>query len=90
MTISDTGFAGILASFCGLWDRLDDHVGELYNEEAAVAAHVDQMDLAGTRVTVDVAHTTKANCRQLTRHNGADYLLRIGANHNLRDRSLAL
>ena len=90
MTISDSGVAGIRASFCDLWDRQDDHVGKLYSEEAAVAAHVDQMDLAGARVTVDTAHTTKANCRQLTRHNGADYLLRIKANHNLRDRSLAL
>ena len=90
MTISDSGVAGTWASSCDLWDRLVDHVGELYNEKAAVAALVDQKDLAGARVTVDAAHTTKASCRQLTRHYGADYLLLIRANHNLRDRPLAL
>ena len=36
------------------------------NEEAAVAAHLPKMDLAGVCVTADAAHTTKANCRQVT------------------------
>jgi hypothetical protein len=50
------------------------------NEEAAVAAHLPQMDLAGVCATADAAHTTKANCRQLTQNNGADYLLFLKAN----------
>jgi hypothetical protein len=37
------------------------------NEEAAVAAHLREMDLAGVLVIGDAAHTTKANCRHLTR-----------------------
>lgn len=53
------------------------------NEEAAVAAPLPRMDLAGVCVTADAAHTTKANCRQLTQHNGADYLLFIKANQPL-------
>ena len=35
------------------------------NEEAAVAAHWQKMDLAGLWVTADAAHTTKANMREL-------------------------
>ena len=50
------------------------------NEEAAVAAHWPAMDLAGVCVTADAAHTTKANARQLTQHNGADYFLSLKAN----------
>jgi hypothetical protein len=50
------------------------------NEEAAVAAHLPKMDLAGLCVTADAAHTTKANARQLTQGNGADYLLSLKAN----------
>lgn len=50
------------------------------NEEAAVAAHWPQMDLAGVCVTADAAHTIKANTRQLTQHNGADYFLFLKAN----------
>lgn len=50
------------------------------NEEAAVAAHWPQMDLAGVCVTADAAHTTKANARQLTQNNGADYVLFLKAN----------
>jgi hypothetical protein len=53
------------------------------NEEAAVAAHLPQMDLAGVRVTADAAHTIKANCRQLTLNNGADYLLFLKGNQPL-------
>jgi len=50
------------------------------NEEAAVAAHLPLMDLAGVCVTADAAHTTKANARQLTQSNGADYLLSLKGN----------
>jgi methylmalonyl-CoA mutase cobalamin-binding subunit len=50
------------------------------NEEAAVAAHWPQMDLVGVCVTADAAHTTKANARQLTQHNGADYFLFLKGN----------
>jgi hypothetical protein len=50
------------------------------NEEAAVAAHWPQMDLAGMCVTADAAHTTKANARQLTFYNGADYFLFLKGN----------
>ncbi|MCP5527292.1 MAG: DUF4338 domain-containing protein [Verrucomicrobiales bacterium] len=50
------------------------------NEEAAVAAHWSSMDLAGVCVTTDAAHTTKANARQLTQGNGADYLLILKGN----------
>jgi hypothetical protein len=50
------------------------------NEAAAVAAHFAQMDLAGVCVTTDAAHTTKANARQLTQGNGADYLMVLKGN----------
>lgn len=50
------------------------------NEEAAVAAHWSRMDLAGVCVTADAAHTTKANARELTQGNGADYLMILKAN----------
>jgi hypothetical protein len=50
------------------------------NEEAAVAAHLPKMDLAGVCVTADAAHTTKANCRQLTQGNGAEFFLFLKAN----------
>ena len=49
-------------------------------EEAAVAAHLPQMDLAGVCVTSDAAHTVKANARQLTQGNGADYLMILKGN----------
>ena len=45
------------------------------NEEAAVAAHLPKMDLAGVCLTADAAHTIKANCRQLTQGNGAEFFL---------------
>ena len=38
------------------------------------------MDLAGVCLTADAAHLTKANCRQLTQGNGADFLLFLKAN----------
>ena len=50
------------------------------NEEAAVAAHLPQMDLTGVLVIADAAHTTKANCRQLTQEQGADYLFFLKGN----------
>jgi hypothetical protein len=53
------------------------------NEEAAVAAHLPKMDLAGICVTADAAHTIKANCRQLTQNNGADFFLILKANQPL-------
>jgi hypothetical protein len=50
------------------------------NEEATVAAHLPKMDLAGVCLTADAAHLTKANCRQLTQGNGADFLLFLKGN----------
>jgi len=50
------------------------------NEEAAVAAHLPQMDLTGVLVIADAAHTTKANCRHLTQAQGADYLFFLKGN----------
>jgi hypothetical protein len=50
------------------------------NEEAAVAAHLPKMDLAGVCLTADAAHTVKANTRQLTQGNGAEFFLFLKAN----------
>lgn len=50
------------------------------NEEAAVAAHLPRMDLAGVLVVADAAHTVKANCQQLTQQQGADFLFSLKAN----------
>ena len=50
------------------------------NEEAAVAAHFPKMDLTGVTVIADAAHTVKANCRQLTQVQGADYLFFLKGN----------
>ena len=50
------------------------------NEESAVAAHLPKMDLAGVCLTADAAHTIKANCRQLTQGNGAEFFLFLKAN----------
>jgi hypothetical protein len=50
------------------------------NEEAAVAAYLPKMDLAGVCLTTDAAHLTKANCRQLTQQNGADFFLFLKGN----------
>jgi hypothetical protein len=50
------------------------------NEEAAVAAHLPKMDLAGVCLTADAAHTVKANCRQLTQGNGAELFLFLKGN----------
>ena len=53
------------------------------NEEAAVASHLPQMDLAGVCLTADAAHTIKANCRQLTQGNGAEFFFFLKANQPL-------
>jgi len=53
------------------------------NEEAAVASHLPKMDLAGVCLTTDAAHTIKANCRQLTQGNGADFFLFLKGNQPL-------
>jgi len=50
------------------------------NEEAAVAAHLRNLDLAGICLTTDAAHLTKANCRQLSQNNGAEFLLFLKGN----------
>ncbi len=50
------------------------------NEEAAVAAHWEKMDLAGVLITADAAHTTKYNCREVTVQKGGDYLFEIKGN----------
>jgi hypothetical protein len=50
------------------------------NEEAAVAAHLPKMDLAGICLTTDAAHLVKANCRQLTQNNGAEFFIFLKAN----------
>jgi hypothetical protein len=50
------------------------------NEEAATAAHFPKMDLAGVCITTDAAHLTKANCRQLTQNNGAEFFIFLKAN----------
>ena len=52
-------------------------------DQVAVAAHWPEMDLAGVCVTADAAHTIKANCRQLTQNNGAEFLLFLKANQPL-------
>ena len=58
----------MLVNFQTTQQRLVDQVAvpQDTNEEAAVAAHLPQMDLAGVCLTADAAYTTKANCRQLT------------------------
>jgi hypothetical protein len=50
------------------------------NEEAALAAHLPKMDLTGVCLTTDAAHLTKANGRQLTQNNGAEFFLFLKAN----------
>src|SRR6266576_5196701 len=74
-----------LVNFITGHQRLVEHVAvpQNTNEEAAVAAHFPKMDLAGLCLTADAAHTTKANARQLTQGNGADYLLSLKGNQPL-------
>jgi len=74
-----------LVNFQTTEQRLVDQVAvpQDTNEEAAVAAHLPKMDLAGVCLTADAAHTTKANCRQLTQGNGAEFLLFLKGNQPL-------
>jgi hypothetical protein len=72
----------MLVNFQTTGQRLVDQVAvpQDTNEEGAVAAHWPKMDLAGVCVTADAAHTVKANCRQLTQGNGAEFFLFLKAN----------
>jgi hypothetical protein len=71
-----------LVNFVTPQQRLVDQIAvpQNTNEEAAAAAHWAEMDLAGVCVTTDAAHTVKANARQLTQNNGADYFFIIKGN----------
>jgi hypothetical protein len=71
-----------LVNFVTPQQRLVDQIAvpQNTNEEAAVATHWKEMDLAGVCVTSDAAHTVKANARQLTQNNGADYFLILKGN----------
>jgi hypothetical protein len=72
----------MLVNFQTTEQRLVDQVAVTRdtNEEASVAAHLPKMDLAGVCLTADAAHTIKANCRQLTQGNGAEFFLFLKAN----------
>ena len=72
----------MLVNFQTTGQRLVDQVAvpRDTNEEAAVAAHWPKMDLAGVCITTDAAHTVKANGRQLTQNNGAEFFLFLKAN----------
>jgi hypothetical protein len=72
----------MLVNFQTTQQRLVDQVAvpQDTNEEAALAAHLPKMDLAGVCLTADAAHTIKANCRQLTQGNGAEFFLILKAN----------
>jgi len=72
----------MLVNFQTTDQRLVDQVAvpQDTNEEAALAAHLPKMHLAGVCLTTDAAHLTKANCRQLTQNNGAEFLLFLKAN----------
>lgn len=74
-----------LVNFMTRGQRLIDQIAvpQNTNEEAAVAAHWQKMDLAGRCVTADAAHTTKANARALSQQQGADYLLALKGNQPL-------
>ena len=72
----------MLVNFHTTSQRLVDQVAvpEDTNEEAAVAAHLAKMDLAGVCITNDAAHTVKANLRNLTQVNGAEFFCFLKAN----------
>jgi hypothetical protein len=53
------------------------------NEEAAVAAHLPELDLLGVLVIGDAAHTVKANGLNLTQKFGGDYLFFLKGNQPL-------
>jgi len=71
-----------LVNFVTSQQRLIDQIAvpQNTNEEAAVAAHWQKMDLAGLWVTADAAHTTKANMRELNQDRGVDYLFALKGN----------
>jgi hypothetical protein len=75
----------MLVNFQTTGQRLVDQVAvpRDTNEEATVAAHLPKMDLAGVCLTADAAHTIKANCRQLTQNNGAEFFLFLKKNQPL-------
>ncbi len=72
----------VLVNFQTPTQRLIDQIAvpQDTNEEAAVAAHLPKMDLAGVIVIADAAHTTKANCRLLTQEKGAEYIFFLKGN----------
>jgi hypothetical protein len=74
-----------LVNFVTRGQRLIDQIAvpQNTNEEAAVAAHWEKMDLAGRCGTADAAHTPKANARELSQKQGADYLLALKGNQPL-------
>ena len=53
------------------------------NEEAAVAAHLPELDLLGVLVIGDAAHTVKANGLNNTQKFGGDYLFFLKGNQPL-------
>ena len=72
----------MLVNFLTTKQRLVDQIAvpENTNEEGAVATHLWKMDLPDIIVTADAAHTTKANCRQLTQQCRAETVLILKAN----------
>lgn len=74
-----------LVNFITPQQRLVDQIAvpQDTNEEAAVALHLPKMDLAGMILTVDAAHTTKANCRQISQNSLADGLFILKGNQPL-------
>jgi hypothetical protein len=50
------------------------------NEEAAVAAHLAKLDLAGVIVMFDAAHSIKANCHQIAHQKGGEYISPLKGN----------
>ncbi len=74
-----------LVNFVTTQQRLRDQIAvpANTNEEAAVAAHGQKMNLEGLILTADAAHTTKANARELTQDRGADYLFALKGNQPL-------
>jgi hypothetical protein len=50
------------------------------NEQAAMSQRLPDLNLAGLLVTADAAHTTQANCCQLTNGNGTDYFFFLKGN----------
>jgi len=74
-----------LVNFVTSQQRLIDQIAvpQNTNEEAAVAAHWQKMNLAGLTLTADAAHTTKANVRELTQERGAEYLVALKGNQPL-------